>query len=251
MSNARIKLLAPSTVLLVAVVAGCSPQVGESVPETLPDFSAARFSNPTQIDNPYFPVVPGTTNTFEGTSPEGTERIVIDVLDETREVMGITTRVVRDRAYLNDLLVEDTRDWFAQDDDGNVWYMGEEVDDYVYDDQGNLLEIRHEGVWEAGLDVSNVGLIAHPGHIMRATPMPGDVYNQEYYRGEAEDMGEVVALNVSITLSNGTTYSCLQIRDFTPLEPSANEYKYYAPGIGVIVEQAVGSEERVELIGTE
>lgn len=81
--------------------------------------------------------------------------------------------------------------------------------------------------------------------------MPGDVYNQEYYRGEAEDMGEVVALNVSITLSNGTTYSCLQIRDFTPLEPSANEYKYYAPGIGVIVEQAVGSEERVELIGTE
>jgi hypothetical protein len=137
----------------------------------------------------------------------------------------------------------------AQDDEGNVWYMGEEVDNYEYDAEGNLLGINHDGAWEAGLDVAGVGEIARPGHVMKASPAVGDVYNQEYYPGEAEDMGKVIALDVTVMLSNGTTYSgCLQTRDFTPLEPGVSEYKYYAPGIGVVVEEVLGGGERAELI---
>ncbi len=86
---------------------------------------------------------------------------------------------------------------------------------------------------------------------MKASPVPGDTYHQEYYVGEAEDEAEVVALNVSVTLSDGTNYTCLQTRDFTRLEPNANEYKYYAPGVGLVAEEVVGSTERVELVSIE
>ena len=176
---------------------------------------------------------------------------MVEVLDETRDVMGITCRVIRDRVYLDDVLIEDTHDWYAQDDEGNVWYMGEEVDDHNYDDEGNLIDITHGGAWEAGLDVVGAGVTAKPGYVMKASPAPGDIYHQEYYAGEAEDMGEVVALDVPVTLSDGTVYTCLQTRDFTPLEPDVNEHKYYASGVGVVLEEVVDGDERVELISVE
>jgi len=231
---------------------GCVPPVGGgSAPDTVPDFAAASFANPTEVDNPYFPLVVGTTWTYEAETADGMERVVVEVLDETREVMGVQSRVVRVREYLNDVLVEDTRDWHAQDDDGNVWYLGEEVDNYNYDPAGNLIEITHEGAWEAGKDVAGLGVIARPGHIMKASPAPGDTYHQEYYVGEAEDEAVVVALDVVITLSNGTNYTCLQTRDFTRLEPGIREHKYYAIGIGLVAEEVVGSTERVELVSIE
>jgi hypothetical protein len=227
------------------------PCTDNASPSTVPDFSAAKFTNPTRIDNDYFPLVPGTTRTYVAETEDGVETIVVEVLDETREVMGVTCRVVRDRGFLDDILIEDTHDWYAQDDDGNVWYMGEEVDNYNYDDEGNLVDVTHEGAWEAGKDVASVGAVAQPGYLMRASPAPGDTYHQEYYKGKAEDMAEVVALNVSVTLGAGTNYSCLQTRDFTPLEPDLNEYKYYAPGVGVVLEEPAGGGERVELVSIE
>jgi hypothetical protein len=220
----------------------------DTIPDTVPDFDAAMFSNPTQIDNLYFPLVPGTTWTYTGETADGAERIVVEVLDDTREVDGVTCRVVRDRVYLNDVLIEDTHDWFAQDDDGNVWYMGEIVDNYNYDDAGNLIDVTHEGAWEAGADVANAGTIARPGYQMKASFAAGDTYHQEYYVGEAEDMGVVEALDVSVTLANGTTYSCLQIRDSNPLEPGHEEFKYYAPNVGLVREEPVGGGERIELV---
>ena len=232
---------------LLAAGPGCTlvPQI----PDTVPDFEAATFSNPTQIDNNFLPLEPATVRTYRAETADGTERTVVEVLDETKVVYGVTVRVVRDRVYLNDVLVEDTHDWFAQDDDGNVWYMGEEVDNYEYDVDGNPLPLNHDGAWEAGKDVAGVGEIARPGHVMKASPMVGDLYHQEYYPGEAEDMGEVVALNVSVTLADGTTYTgCLQTRDFTRLEPGVAEHKYYAPGIGLVVEEKVGGGERAELV---
>ncbi|MHC4697839.1 MAG: hypothetical protein ACYTFA_13995 [Planctomycetota bacterium] len=221
------------------------------VPDTVPDFDAASFTNPTLIDNTFFPQLPGTTHTYEAETDEGTERIVVEVLDDTREVMGVTCRVVRDRVFVDDLLIEDTHDWYAQDDDGNVWYVGEEVINYEYDDEGNVVATDNEGAWEAGLDVAGLGSTALPGYLMTASPTPGDIYHQEYYVGEAEDMGEVVALDVSVTLSNGTTYTCLKTRDINPLEPDDAEYKYYAPGIGVVLEELIEGDERVELISIE
>jgi len=247
----RINRFAALVIVAFAISWGTGCIVQPPIPDTVPDFDAATFTNPTDIDNPYFPQIPGTTRTYMGETDEGTERIVIDVLSETKEIMGINCRIVRDRVFLVDVLVEDTHDWFAQDDDGNVWYMGEEVDNYNYGNAGNLIDITHEGAWEAGKDVAGVGVIALPGHVMRAVLMPGDIYSQEYYPGEAEDMGEIVALEVPVTLSDGTQYTCLQTRDFTPLEPDVNEHKYYASGIGLVAEEVVGGGERIELVSVE
>src|SRR3990170_8083774 len=133
------------------------PAEDDTAPETVPDFHEARFTHPTQIDNPFFPLVPGTTRTYAAETEDGTERIVVEVLDDTRDVMGVTCRVVRDRVFLDDVLIEDTHDWYAQDDAGNVWYMGEQVDNHNYDDEGMLLNITHEGEWEAGKDVAGLG----------------------------------------------------------------------------------------------
>lgn len=221
----------------------------EQLPDTVPVFRASAFSDSLSIDNQYFPLVVGTTWTYSGETADGAERTVVEVLDETREVAGVPCRVVRDRVYFDDILIEDTRDWYAQDDDGNVWYMGEEVDNYNYDETGALIDVTHEGAWEAGVDPNGTGSIAHPGFQMKAAPSAGDVYHQEYYAGEAEDMGEVVAVDVPVTLANGSTYTCVKTLDSNPLEPGHEEHKYYAPGVGLVLEES-GS-ERVELVSLE
>ena len=239
---------------VAALGGGCGfppPTSMEAVPGTVPDFTAAKFANPTMIDNPYFTLPVGSTRTYMSITDEGTERIVIGVLNDTREVMGVTCRVVRDRVFLDDVLIEDTHDWFAQDDIGNVWYMGEEVDNYNYDMDGGLIDITHEGAWEAGKDVAGLGTLARPGYQMKAAPMPGDVYHQEYYPGEAEDMGEVIALTAPVTLADGTEYQCLQTRDFSALDSGPGEFKYYAPGFGVILEESAEGGSRVELVSVE
>lgn len=218
-------------------------------PETVPDFSLATFSNPTLIDNPYFPLVVGTIKTYE--SQDGSETTVVEVLSQTHPVSGVTCRVVRDRVSVDGVLIEDTHDFFAQDDDGNVWYMGEEVDNYNYRNNGDFIDITHEGAWEAGLDVAGIGTIASPGFIMKSNPMPGDLYHQEFYRTEAEDMAEVIALNVPVMLTDGSPYSCHQTRDFTPLDRRSNEYKYFAPGIGLVLEEDVRTGDRTELVSIE
>jgi len=225
------------------------PTATPSRPDTVPDFAAATFSDPTAISNAYLPLIPGTVRVYLAESPDSYETAAVEVLDEQREVMGIATRVVRDRVFEEELLIEDTHDWFAQDDDGNVWYMGEEVDNYEYDDKGEVIGIDHEGTWEAGLDVADRGVIALPGYQMEAAPLPGDVYHQEFYAGEAEDMAEVVALDAAVTLGDGTLYSALRTRDFTPLDPGVDEFKSYAPGIGTILEEKPSAGQRTELKG--
>lgn len=218
-------------------------------PDTVPNFAAAAFGSPTVIDNVYFPLVPGTVRVYMTELEDGYETGVVEVLDEQRQVMGIATRVVRDRVFEEELLIEDTHDWFAQDDTGNVWYMGEEVDNYEYDDEGEVTELNHDGAWEAGLDVAGLGVIALPGYQMEASPSIGDLYHQEYYEGEAEDMAEVLASGVGVMLADGTEYSTLRTRDFTPLEPDVEEFKYYASGVGTVLEESPEEEERTELKG--
>jgi len=206
--------------------------------------NAPSFSNPTLINNNYLPMISGTTSLYQAETEDGVETIVVEVLDETRVVAGVECVVVRDRVYLDELLIEDTHDWFAQDDDGNIWYAGEEVVNYEYDDDDNILETNNEGAWEAGVDG------AQPGILIKAMPTVGDVYQQEFYPGEAEDMAEVIALNVAVTLSDGTMHNCLKTLEWNPLEEDSEEYKYYAPGLGLVKEEDVEGEEAVELKGT-
>lgn len=220
--------------------------------DMMPDISLSDFSAPTVIDNIYFPLVPGTTYSYESDTEDGFEEIIVEVLSTTRDVMGITSRVVRDRVYLDGVIIEDTHDWYAQDDEGNVWYMGETVDNYNYDEGGNFIDITNEGAWEAGEDVAGLGVTAYPGIIMKADPRVGDSYHQEYYEGGAEDLGAVIDSDVTITVAGTVFTGCLKTQDWNPLEPGPPEYKYHAPGIGTVLEEVLDEdlevEEVVELI---
>jgi hypothetical protein len=218
-------------------------------PVSVPSFATASFAAPTVVDHPLFPLVPGTIRRYEGQTEDGLEVIEIEVLMETRVVSGIECVVVRDTVTVDGRVVEDTRDWFAQDDDGNVWYMGEAVDEYVYDDQGNMLEITHEGSWEAGLDVAGLGVVAAPGHQMPAEPVVRGSYHQEWYEGGADDMAYVVAIDATAELPDGTVYrDCLQTLEWAPKEPAALEYKYYAEGVGLVLEVPLDAVEEAAVL---
>ncbi|NND91550.1 MAG: hypothetical protein HKN42_11870 [Granulosicoccus sp.] len=215
----------------------------ESYDQREPDIDPANFSQPTLINHQYLPLVPGDTYTYQVETDEGVERIVVEVLDDTRLVAGINARVVRDRVYLDDVLIEDTFDWFAQDDEGNIWYLGEEVDNYEYDDNGELVGIDNEGAWEAGVDD------AQPGIVMPAMPRVGDSYRQEYLPGEAEDIGAIVGFDVTVELRDGATYQTLKTRDWNPLDTESGvEFKYYAADVGLVREEDEEGEEQVDLV---
>ena len=189
------------------------------------------------VDNPYFPLVPGTTRTYRGETEEGLEEIKLTVTHETKQIQGITCTVVRDTVTIDGELHEDTLDWYAQDKDGNVWYMGEFVKNYeegVFD--------NNDGSWEAGVDG------AKPGIFMYANPKLGTEYRQEYYAGEAEDMGEMLSLTESVEVPYGSFTNVLKTKDWSALEPEVFEYKYYVKGVGTVLEVNPTSGERIELI---
>jgi hypothetical protein len=169
------------------------------------------------IDNPFMPLKPGTKVTFDGA-----ERIEITISTETKTILGVPTTVVRDQVFTDGELAEDTLDWYAQDSEGNVWYFGEKTAEY---DEGKVVSTA--GSWEGGVDG------AQPGIIMLADPQVGDVYRQEFYEGEAEDLAEVTGVGGSITVPLGTFTDILVTEEWTPLEPDVRERKTYVPGIGV------------------
>lgn len=220
--------------LVIAVASGCA-----SGPESYdPEIGASMFSRSTVIDNPYFPMEPGTTFVYEGVNEEGTmETAEITITDDTRAVMGIDCRVVNHVEYVDGVLIEDTMDWYAQDNDGNVWYFGEDVKNYVDGEFDGT-----SGSWEAGVDG------ALPGIIMPADPVLDEEYYQEYYRGVAEDKGKNLRNDMTIEIGYGTFTDVLQVEEWNPLEPGVTGYKHYAPGTGLIYESERGSQERVELV---
>jgi hypothetical protein len=177
-----------------------------------------------EIDNPYMPLLPGSRWVYEGDSDGEREDIEVVVTDRTRVIEGITATVVRDTVRIGGVLVEDTYDWFAQDRDGNVWYLGEDSSDF--DEQGNV--VSKDGSWEYGHDG------ALPGIVMPADPQPGDAYRQEYRAGVAEDMGEVLRIEAEHTIGLGTYQDVVVTEDWTPLEAEVVENKWYAPGVGKV-----------------
>jgi len=179
----------------------------------------------TVIDNPYFPLSPGSIYVYDGITEKGNEHVEVTVTDETKVILGVTCVAVRDPVTVDGLLEEDTIDWYAQDVSGNVWYFGENSLSY----EGGLI-VSLEGSWTAGVDG------AKPGIIMKANPQVGDLYRQEFALGTAEDMAQVIGLNQPTTtpIPNppGPFNDCLETKEFSPLEPDVNEHKFYAPGIG-------------------
>jgi len=224
-------------------MAGTPRAVGAPV---LPDFGAATFVPGAPIDNPRRPWVPDTLYTYEGEiDDEGEiilEHVEVLVTRDTKMVAGIPCTVVRDRVWEDSVLMEDTFDWYAQDTDGNVWYMGEFSTEYEYDDEGNVVGLNHDGSWEAGVDG------AQPGYLMEANPLVGDSYYQEFYPGEAEDEAEVISLDEVVAIALGSFGHCLQTSETTALEPDVQEYKYYAPGVGLVLVEELDEEGEPDFV---
>jgi hypothetical protein len=228
-----------TALLAVALTAGMAATVlaGNEHRQRTESMEPEDFT--TRIDNPFFPLVPGTTFIYAGTKDGAAVRDEYKVTRRTKMVMGVKCRVILDRFYVEDVLEEETLDWFAQDEDGNVWYFGEAAKEL--DETGNV--ISTEGSWEAGVDG------ALPGIAMEAHPRVGDTYRQEYAAGVAEDMGTVLALHQKVKLADRTFKNCLKTKDFSNLD-SAVEHKYYAPGIGFILSDMISGEveEHIELV---
>ncbi len=212
-------------------------------PCELPDFNSASFTTPLIINNPYFPLVPGTTFLYEPRPNEDNVLNTMVVTDDTKNILGINCVVVHDYETVNGVLTEDTLDWYAQDDDGNVWYFGEDTKKYLCEDHTNPDCVDTTGSWEAGKDG------ALPGYLMLADPRQGVCYQQEYAE-DAQDRAKVLRLNAKVDLEDGESYeNCLKTKEWTALDPGVIEHKYYAPGVGlVLIEELKGKTVRVELI---
>jgi hypothetical protein len=175
---------------------------------------------------------------YEGGKGEGNERTVVEVTRDTKTILGITAVVAHDTVTKDGNVKEDTFDWYAQDRQGNVWYLGEDTKEYE-----NGAVVSTKGSWEAGVSG------AQPGISMKARPKAGATYRQEYFKGQAEDFAQVLNTRESVTVRAGTYRDVLKTKDFTPLEPKLLEHKYYAPGVGVVQEVTVkGGSGRVELV---
>ncbi len=213
----------------------------------LPDFGAARFEPGAPIDNPYFPLIPGTIfsslgSTVDDTGALATERSDVFATFDTKDVADVGALVVRDTVYADRTVpVEDTLDYYAQDTHGNVWYLGELSFAYEYDDDGNFVGTSTEGSWQAGVDG------AQPGYIMLADPHVGDSYLNEFSPGVAVDQSEVISRDEAVSIGLGSFDHVLQTVDTTALEPGLAEFKHYAPGVGLVLTEE--PDQSPELIG--
>ena len=210
----------------------------------LPDLQDATFTDPSNVDNRFFPLPPGTINSYAAeiidpeTGEEESERNDHFATFETKTIAGIETLVVRDTAYEDGVLVEDTLDWYAQDDDGNVWYMGEIATNYNYDDEGEFTGTDFDGSWQAGVDG------AAPGWIMRADPharrqlLPGVLPGRGRGRGRGD---RDRAQRRDRRSAPSTTCS----RSATPRasSPGVGAFKYFAPGVGQVLEEEFAEDE--------
>jgi hypothetical protein len=182
----------------------------------------------TTVDNPHLPFVPGMRWVYRAHEDGERQRIVDTVLHRTRSIEGIDATVVHDVVRVKGEVLEDTFDWYGQDTDGNVWYLGEATKEYA--DNGSF---STEGSWEAGKHGAHAG-IAMPAH-----PVDGQTYRQEYRPGVAEDLAKVVDQDSMVRVPFGFYRHTWLTEETTPLEPRANELKFYARGIGVVEEDTV------------
>lgn len=193
--------------------------------------SRTRWTSPTGTSHSL-----RTTYTSKSATADGCEVDVTTVTYQTRVIDGVTTRIVHDAVYdgascttAPSALTEDTLDYYAQDDSGNVWYMGE--DTFTCQGAGNCTP--SPGGWIAGVNG------AQPGIIMLASQQSGDRYRQEYLPGTAEDQASVMAVGVTAKMTRDDAYqssysNCIVTREFTVLEHGAIEFKTYCPNVGVV-----------------
>lgn len=211
---------------------------GTSAAPNAPAFDPHNFSGH-PVDNEWFPLKPGTTLVYRGVKDGQHGTDIVHVTKRARMVDGVLATVVEDTTTLDGRLSEHTLDWYAQDDAGNVWYVGERTAEY--DRYGNVKS--REGSWEAGVNG------AEPGIFMPADPHVGDAFRQEFLPGQAEDHFEITNLDATITVPYATFTHAMRTKEWTPLEPGVRDAKFYVRGIGEVEEKTViGPTEEFKLV---
>ena len=203
----------------------------------LPRFGPGRRYHPhivpvnlsPRVTNRLFPLTPGMTLVYTGTKDGEKALDLVAATSRTRVIDGVTTWVVEDRLYLNNVLAERTSDYYAQDRCGNVWYFGEDTAEL--DRHGKV--VSTEGTWHAGVDG------AQPGVVMQAHPQLGRRFRQEWYEGHAEDVFRVVSRSSRIIVPYGSFRHALRTEETNALEPDVLDNKYYVKGIGEVAEVSV------------
>ena len=215
--------------LTAVLLAGCGGSSTHSSPR--------RFS--ARVTNSWYPLLPGSVYVYRGVKDGEPSREVMTVTHRTRTIDGAGCVVVSDLLYLRSRLEERTTDYYTQDSQGRVWYFGENTAEL--DKQGHVKNTG--GSWLAGVHG------AKPGIFMFTHPAPGHSARQEYYKGEAEDHFQVLRLDAAVKVPFIATKRALLTKEWTPLEPGVIDHKYYARGIGTVLERtAKGPLERNELV---
>lgn len=226
--------------LAAVLIAGCEsqPTTSNNTPQapslataasaaaTTTDFISLTF-DPNNfvgvVNNRFFPLKPGTRFVYKGIEDGETETNVTIVTHDRKTILGISAVVVFDRVFVHGELKERTFDWYAQDRQRNVWYLGEDTKEF---ENGKVVSTA--GSWEAGKNGAKAGII------MLAHPQIGDKYRQEFLLGEAEDVARVVARSLGIKVPYGSFHNCLKTVEFTRLEPGVKESKDFCPGVGFV-----------------
>jgi len=190
------------------------------------------------MNNPWFPLKPGTTFVYTGRKDGERGRDVVTVTVRTKRIRGVECIAVEDRLYAGGRLTERTTDWYAQDARGNVWYFGEATAEL---DKAGRVTSR-EGSWLAGVDGARAGIF------MPAHPKAGASFRQEYYKGQAEDHFQVLSLAANVITPYTASPRALLTKEWTPLEPDTLDHKLYVRGVGLVREETVkGGDELWEL----
>jgi len=247
----RRTLVGFTLVMLAAIgLVGCSdrtsPGAGVTAPVALsadarskvplPEFDPGNFVS--GVDNPYFPLVPGTTSMFISVlSHTSVETTLVTVTSDPKTILGIEATVVHEQVIVDGELVEDTFDWYAQDAAGNVWYLGEDTREY---ENGEL--VSTEGSWEAGVDGAEAGII------MLATPTVGATYAQEGAPGVAEDQAKVVRTDATVTVPYGSFSNAVQIAEWSKLDHGPRQIKTYVSGVGLVMESPRSGKQAMYLL---
>jgi hypothetical protein len=179
-----------------------------------------------RVTNPFFPLAPGTSWVYRGLKDGATQIDRVFVTHHTKNIVGVHATVVRDVATQHGRVIERTFDWYAQDKQGNVWYMGEDTTSF---ENGN---VSKEGSWETGVHG------AVPGIVMEADPQVPDGYRQEFWNGHAEDQAWVLARGGPVHVPLGNLHHALKTMEWTPLEPNVIDKKVYSLGIGLVSEES-------------
>jgi hypothetical protein len=205
--------------------------------------STAEAPNPAnfsaRVTNPWFPLIPGTTDVYRGVKDGKAARDVLTVTDSTARIEGVPVVVVHDRLYLSGRLGERTTDWYTQDRRGNVWYFGESTAEL--DRNGRVTSTA--GTWRAGRNGAKPGIYM-PGH-----PRVGQSGRQEFSKGQAEDHFRVLSFRASVQVPYTSSRKALLTKEWTPLEPGTLDHKFYLRGVGTVLEQTIkGGDERLALV---